>query len=246
MRKISSRQLGWVAGCVVLWGMISSSAGANLIKNGDFENGATGWTVNTGVESGAVLAVNKEEQSPFSSGSAAFQMTDGMENPSQYIIKDFGAQRDGQYVLSFDYKITAENNAHWLGRIRGTTTPETSFDFKIGGTYLEVVTTRVATRLSVDTWYHVSMILDTANDKVLSGSITPYDGSATTWGEIAGVQGITARIQQLIIADTASPTVAPSILLDNVSLTAIPESTSLLLGSLGLAGNASLLRTQKK
>jgi hypothetical protein len=104
----------------------------------------------------------------------------------------------------------------------------------------------VAAGLKVDTWYHVSMILDSATDKILSGSITPHGGSATTWGEMAGVEGITAKIKQLTISDNGSGTVAPSIVLDNVSLTAIPESTSLLLGSLGLAGNASLLRTQKK
>jgi hypothetical protein len=192
------------------------------IQNGDFENGTNGWTVSTGGETGAVLATNTAAQSPFSSGSAGFQMTDGTANASQYIINDFGAQADGKYNLSFDYKMLAANNALWLGRIRNSGSSDISFDFSIGNTYLKVGATSVAAGLSTGTWYHVSMILDSAADKVLSGFITPYGGSATTWGEIAGY-AITAQIKQLMILDTAGPTVAPSIYLDNIRLDILPE-----------------------
>jgi hypothetical protein len=208
------------------------------IQNGDFENGTNGWTVNTGVEAGAVLATNTAAQSPFSSGSAGFQMTDGTVNPDQWVRTDFGAQADGKYNLSFDYKMLAENNALWLGRIRNSGSSDISFDFSIGNTYLKVGTTSVATGLSTGTWYHVSMILDSANDKVLSGSITPYGGSATTWGQIAG-SAITAQIKQLMITDNSQLNVAPSIYLDNVSLTVIPEPATI--GMLGLGALITLL-----
>jgi hypothetical protein len=182
----------------------NASAQESFIQNGNFENGTNGWTVSTGVEAGAVLATNTAAQSPFSSGSAGFQMTDGAVNTSQYIRTDFGAQADGQYELSFDYMMLAANNSLWFAYVRNSGSGDTSFNFTIGNTYLKVGTTSVATGLSTGTWYHVSMILDSAADKVLSGSITPYGGSATTWGEIAGIAGITAQIKQLFISDTSS------------------------------------------
>ena len=238
MKKGSMRQLSRMAGCVALWGMISSSAMANLITNGNFENGTNGWTVVNIGEVGAVLATNTAAQSPFSSGSAGFQMTDGSVNTTQYISTVFGAQVDGQYTLSFDYKMLAANNSLWIGRIRNSTTADTSFDFTIGTNSLKVGASTVATGLSVGTWYHVSMILDSAADKVLSGSITPNGGSATTWGQIAGY-AITAQIKSLMISDTSSPNVAPSIYLDNVSLTVIPEPATI--GMLGLGALITLL-----
>ena len=201
----------------------NASAMANLIANGDFENGTNGWAIAIGVEAGAVLATNTAAQSPFSTGSAGFQMTDGSVNASQNIINDFGAQADGQYELSFDYMMLAANNSIWLGRIRNTTSTDVSFDFTIGTNFLKVGTTSVATGLSVGTWYRVSMILDSAADKVLSGSITPYGGSATTWGVIAS-SNTTAQIKSLQILDTSSPNVAPSIYLDNVKLVPFSEA----------------------
>jgi hypothetical protein len=201
----------------------NASAMANLIANGDFENGTNGWAIAIGVEAGAVLATNTAAQSPFSTGSAGFQMTDGSVNASQNIINDFGAQADGQYELSFDYMMLAANNSIWLGRIRNTTSTDVSFDFTIGTNFLKVGTTSVATGLSVGTWYRVSMILDSAADKVLSGSITPYGGSATTWGVIAS-SNTTGQIKSLQILDTSSPNVAPSIYLDNVKLVPFSEA----------------------
>lgn len=110
----------------------NASAMANLIANGDFENGTNGWAIAIGVEAGAVLATNTAAQSPFSTGSAGFQMTDGSVNASQNIINDFGAQADGQYELSFDYMMLAANNSIWLGAARSYTNGDSRGQFRCG------------------------------------------------------------------------------------------------------------------
>jgi hypothetical protein len=211
---------------------------ANLITNGDFESGTNGWTMTTSGEVGAVITTNTDAQSLFSSGSRGVQMTDGAVTATQYILKDFGAQANGEFNLSFDYKVTTTSNSYWRGNIRNSSGSDISFNFSIYSSYLQVGTTSVATGLSTGTWYRVSMILDSANDKVLSGSITPYGGSATTWGQIAG-SAITAQIKQLMITDNSQLNVAPSIYLDNVSLTVIPEPATI--GMLGLGALITLL-----
>lgn len=223
MIKFISARSGRLTVCALLLIMISASSMANLIDNGGFENGTNGWTIATGGEVGAVIAANTAAQSLFSAGAAGLQMTDGTVNASQSIIRDFGAQPDGQYVFSFDFNMVALNTSGWMMRLRNSATADTSFDFQIANGYIRVGSTAVATGLSTGIWYHVAMTLDTVNDKSLGGSITPYGGLTTTWGEYAGIPGITAQIKQLIIIDASSANKAVSLYMDNFSLEAIPE-----------------------
>ena len=195
---------------------------ANLITNGDFESGTNGWLIATSpAEPAGVVAVTTTN-SPFSSGSSALQMIDGAVDAGQSATKDFGAQANGKFNLSFDYKVTTTSNSYWRGSLCTSAGVGESFNFSIYQNSFYIGTTNVAAGLSTGTWYRVSMILDSAADKVLSGSITPFGGgSATTWGEIAGL-ATTAEIKRLVISDNNSTPVAPSIVLDNVSLSAIP------------------------
>jgi hypothetical protein len=223
------RSVKYVVVFLVIAMIGSVSQAENLINNGYFEAASGGWVYASGTETGGNVTkvTNSAAQSAFSTGSSGAYMTDGTVNQGQYLQNNIGtAQADGQYLFSFDYKIAASASSYWNFMLKDSAS---LFNGRIGGDYLTLGVdttnqTTVATGLVAEVWYHVELKLDTVTDKIMSGSITEFGGATQTWGEMDAFE-TTNRIKLVTFVDGSGAGQAPSIYIDNVSLTSLLPAT---------------------
>jgi len=190
------------------------------IPNGDFENGTNTWTLLQGDGTGS-LAVDSSAQSAFSAGTGGLKFTDSGTDASYPLLKgDLQTETDGQYLLQFDFCLDSASSSDWYLELRKSSSSDISFQLLLGGTSLRSrnsgTITTLASGLTQGVWHHVEMTLDSVNNRILSGSITPYGSAPSTWGEVA-CPAITAGIAQIVVRDNNSPAAAV-MRLDNLSL----------------------------
>jgi hypothetical protein len=195
------------------------------ILNGDFETGTNTWTLLQGDGTGS-LAFDSSAQSAFSTGTGGMKFIDSATDASNPFLKgDLQTETDGQYLLQFDFYLDSIASYDWYFELRKSSASDVSFRFLLGGTSLrsanDSTITTLASGLTNGVWYHVAMTLDSVNNRILGGSITPYGGSPSTWGETA-CPVVAAGIAQIIIRDNNSPAAA-TMRLDNLSLNFFQE-----------------------
>lgn len=225
------KPIKWSGVAVVV--LASAWAQANVITNGDFENGSTGWTVgNTDVSA----TVESSAQSSFNIGTAGVEFIDGSAGAtSPYIKRGFTAQADGQYAYSLDFKLGAIVNAPWVVTLRTDSSLDEAFKFQIRHNNLELRDATSAIQLVADnlvagTWYHVEMVVDSENNQWVSGSVTDGASYRASWNTIAAYAS-SGQFNEVIINDGNTGENA-SFMIDNISVTAIPEPVSIgLLGA---------------
>lgn len=213
--------------------LASALAQANIITNGDFEDGSTGWTVGNTDVSATVIS---SAQSSFNTGTAGVEFIDGAVGPTNpYIKGGFAAQADGRYAYSLDFKLGAIVNAPWVITLRTDSSLDEAFKLQIRHNNLELRDADsglqlVADNLLSDTWYHVEMIIDSKNNQWVSGSVVDSEGYNASWNTIAAYAS-SGQFNQVIVNDGNTGENA-SFMVDNISVTAIPEPMSMgLLGS---------------
>jgi hypothetical protein len=190
------------------------------IQNGDFETGTNTWALLQGDGTGS-LSFDSSAQSVFSTGTGGIKFIDSGTDASFPLLKgDLKAETDGQYLLQFDFYLDSTASSDWYFELRKSALSDVSFRFLLGGTSLrsanDTTITTLASGLTQGVWYHVAMTLDSVNNKIMGGSITPYGGSPTTWGEVA-CPVIATGIAQIVVRDNNTPAAA-TMRLDNLSL----------------------------
>jgi hypothetical protein len=237
-------KIKYMAVCMVSFVIVGATSMANLITNGDVENGTNNWTIVQ--EAGSSIATNASAQSPFSTGVAGMLYTDAAASGAAgtpYSYLGFGTQPNGRYTFKFDYKVESTSGGSWTCRIYNNGVNEIPFAFTISGTQISLGATSgntlVATGLKSNEWYHVEIGLDTVNQRYTSFSLVNTNGTVNkTYGELAAYTTVTPDgLNRLSVVDVAANTVANPLYLDNVQL--IPEPATI--GMLGLGALVVLL-----
>ncbi len=213
-----------------VWGLAASimalsvafAVVGNLVLNGDFEEGLTGWVYDSGGGSNVIEATS-EAQSPFTAGSEGMRIYsagDGAGGP--HATRALTSAVDGPVSLSFDFQVT-ENTAYkgidgaLLVRLFTNTNQDGVAGFKANGEVLGAVE---STKIAKGVWYRVNVAapaIDAAGTSATM-TLTDQDGNVLNftldWGEVTDGSWTSFRIQ----TSFGNPSAAIESYLDNLVL----------------------------
>jgi hypothetical protein len=230
---------------------------AEILMNGDLEAYLFGQPSSWIYLAGDGISAQTNESSPFTNiyqaGSSSVLLTDGAAaNVGPRLSQSFSSV-SGSVNLNFDFKLSALAGDPWLV-LPSATDGFIANNIRIGGSNGNFSISNgfgpVAdiTSLTAGTWYQVSTTLDLTNSKY-SGSITPFGGASTTWSDFV-LNGnahdlVSVTIEDAVFAAATNGAIKVdnfSLSPSNISVAAVPETSTWVMGFLALGATVFLAR----
>ena len=245
----------FVADCAAA---LSQASAAELFLNGDFgsfggapansANVPTGWFQTIAGLTVSQSALNSTFTNAYANNGSSFSLVDEVTEGTDGYRQVWPGSAESLIAVNFDFRLGSLTNNVWGIQFDNTVNSAVHFriDTIVGSSNNQFAINNNGplvgiTTLEANKWYKVQAVFDDAAGTV-NGSITPEGGAAITFPPTALLTGH-AGFTSLLVRDRSTG-LNGDLLVDNVSVSQVPEPAGF--GLLGLGVAAAFSRRSRK